>query len=107
MAITIRKVTGENAQRYFPAWGERGLDLTDYLEALRGLAFGDIAEVEPGNVTARATKRRLTMAARQLGMTLQWSRQLMGGRSIAFRVRRVSEMGATPMRRGRQPKSIR
>jgi hypothetical protein len=106
MPITLRKLTGDDAGRYFPSSrGSASLDISEYVEALRGLGAGDIAEVEPGEVTDRATKRRLTMAAKELGLTLQWSKQLMGDGSIGFRVKTAANPVTTPKRRGRPLKN--
>ena len=102
MPFTIRKLSGDDAARYFPA---RPLqDLTEYQDALRALNPDDVAEVQLGDVSQRAMKRRLTTAAKPLGITLQYSTQSAEG-SIGFRVKQAVSPTATPKRRGRPPKN--
>ena len=64
----------------------RPVDLTEYSQFVRTLAVGDGGEVTLGpSEQKRAVKRRLTLAARQLGMDVhyRWSE----GNVLRFEVR--------------------
>ena len=110
MPIDIRKLTQEEAARFFP----RGVSApaAEYIEALRGLRPGDYAEAFKGNITSRAFKRRLTLAAKHLGLALKYAKEA-GDEAIRFQVRpprqpraqRALPPGDAPRRRGRPPKS--
>jgi hypothetical protein len=41
---------------------------------LKGLVVGDVIEVDTREVGERATKRRLTIAAKQLGVRIRYAR---------------------------------
>src|ERR671926_541501 len=73
MAVSIRKLPPEEAQRVFPRRGQQ--DLSEYVDALRDLAPGEAARIERQGLSDRAIKRRLGQAANQLGVRLKWSRQ--------------------------------
>src|SRR5919202_5813063 len=73
MPIAIRKLTQEEALRIFPR--RRQQDLSEYVDALRNLEPGEVAEIERQDLSDRAIKRRLGQAAKQLGYRLKWSRQ--------------------------------
>jgi hypothetical protein len=73
MAVKLRKLAPDEAQRAFPRRGQQ--DLSDYLAALRELQAGEAAAIEPTGLSDRAIKRRLGGAAKQLGYRLRWARQ--------------------------------
>ena len=73
MAVSIRRLTPEETQRVFPRRGQQ--DLGEYVAALRELGPGEAAEIEREGLTDRTIKRRLGMAAKQLGYRLKWARQ--------------------------------
>ncbi len=100
--VRIRKLTGDDAARYFPARHQQ--DVAEYVDALRGLGAGDVAEVQVGDVGEHAMKRRLTTAAKQLGMTLQWAKKADRPGVIGFRVKEAKPASA-PKRRGRPPQT--
>jgi diphthamide synthase (EF-2-diphthine--ammonia ligase) len=61
------------------------MDLSEYAEALRNLKPGDAAEVELGDLSSRAMKRRVGQAAKQMGYNLKWARDTTGN-ALRFRV---------------------
>ena len=73
MAIAIRRLPPEEAQRVFPRRSQH--DVSEYVKALRELEPGDAAAIERQGLSDRAIKRRLGEAAQQLGYRLKWSRQ--------------------------------
>ena len=73
MTVNLRKLAPEEAQRVFPRRGQQ--DLSEYVAALRDLHPGEAAGIEREGVSDRAIKRRLSLAARQLGYRLKWGRQ--------------------------------
>jgi len=73
MAVSLRKLAPEEAQRVFPRRGQQ--DLSEYVAALRELHPGEAAGIEREGVSDRAIKRRLGVAAKQLGYRLKWGRQ--------------------------------
>jgi len=73
VAISIRKLAPDEAQRAFPRRGQQ--DLSDSMAALGELQPGDAAAVEREGLSDRAIKRRLGAAAKQLGYRLKWARQ--------------------------------
>src|ERR671930_1662284 len=84
MPLNLRRLTPEEATRFFP----RGVSVpqTEYIEALRGLKPGDAAEAIKGNVSSRAFKRRLTLAAKHLGLALRYAKEA-GQEAVRFQVR--------------------
>ncbi len=102
MALQIRKLSQEEATKAFPRRGQ--MDLSEYVDGLRGLQPGDAAEVHLGSLSARALKRRIGQAAKQLGYALRWSRES-GGNSLRFQVRDTSQTRARNGRRGRRKKT--
>src|SRR5919202_6137552 len=72
MPVRIRKLAPEEAQRVFPRRGQQ--DLSEYVAALRALHPGEAAGIERAGVSKRAIKRRLSLAAKQLGYRLTWGR---------------------------------
>ena len=72
MTVNLRKLAPEEAQRVFPRRGQQ--DLSEYVAALRALHPGEAAGIEHQGVSERALKRRLSLAAKQLGYRLQWGR---------------------------------
>lgn len=108
MPITLRKLTESETARFFP----RGVSIpqAEYVEALRGLKPGDVAEALHGNISSRAFKRRLTLAAKHLGLALRYAREA-GQEVVRFQVRQarttraaLPEPSAAPRRRGRPPR---
>src|ERR687884_123236 len=73
MALSIRKLAPEEAQRAFPRRGQQ--DLSEYVAALRELEPGEAASIHRQGLSDRAIKRRLGQAAKSLGYRLKWSRQ--------------------------------
>src|SRR5919109_3440884 len=73
MAVRLRKLAPDEAQRAFPRRGQQ--DLSDYLAALGELQPGEAAAIERAGLSDRAIKRRLGAAAKQLGYQLKWARQ--------------------------------
>jgi hypothetical protein len=73
MAISIRKLGPEEAQRAFPRRGQQ--DLSEYVAALREIEPGEAASIDRQGLSDRAIKRRLGQAAKSLGYRLKWSRQ--------------------------------
>src|ERR687885_1702475 len=73
MVVKIRKLAPEEAQRVFPRRGQQ--DLSAYVAALRALHPGEAAGIDRAGVSERALKRRLGLAAKQLGYRLKWGRQ--------------------------------
>ncbi len=101
MAIKIRKLPPEEAAKAFPRRGQ--MDLSEYLEALKSLRPGEAAEVELGGLSARALKRRIGQAAKQLGFALRWARE-QSGNALRFQVREAGQPKARNGRRGRRKK---
>ena len=77
MAVSLRKLAPEEAQRVFPRRGQQ--DLSAYVAALRDLHPGEAAGIERAGVSERALKRRLGLAAKQLGYRLKWGRHADAG----------------------------
>lgn len=50
------------------------MDITEYVDALKTIDPGEAGEVELNGHTRRALKRRLGMAAKELGHALKWAR---------------------------------
>jgi hypothetical protein len=73
VAVRLRKLAPDEAQRAFPRRGQQ--DLSDYMAALGELQAGDAAAIEREGLSDRAIKRRLDAAAKQLGYRLTWARQ--------------------------------
>ena len=73
MAISIRKLALEEAQRAFPRRGQQ--DLSEYVAALREIRPGEAASIDRQGLSDRAIKRRLGQAATSLGYRSKWSRQ--------------------------------
>ena len=110
MPIDIRKLTQEEAVRFFP--GGSAVPAAEYVDALRELRPGDYAEAPKGTLTSRAFKRRLTLAAKHLGLVLKYGKDD-GDEVVRFQVRqprtprtqRATPSGEAPRRRGRPPKN--
>ena len=101
VAVHIRKLSGEEAERAFPRRSQ--MDLTEYVNALRQLSPGDAAELRLNGLSSRAAKRRLGQAATQVGIRLKWSRTAAGNR-LFFQVQSGKGVAgpANGRRRGRQ-----
>jgi hypothetical protein len=84
MPKQFRVLTPEEALKYRRRGG-RVVDLTDYLNFVRGMVPGQIAEVTLSEGEKKTTiKRRLTSAAKQLGKELKYKRS--SDNSIVFEV---------------------
>ncbi len=96
MAVRLRKLPPEETQRVFPHRGQQ--DLSEYVAALRDVQPGEAAGIEREGLSERAIKRRLGLAAKQLGYRLKWARQS-GPEALYFQV-----IGTPPTRatNGRQ-----
>ena len=99
MAVQIRKLSDEEASQLFPKRGQ--MDLSDYKQALGSLRPGDAAEVEPGELSQRAVKRRWGQAAKQMGYSLKWARDT-SGNGMRFQVREAQTRRSTDGRRTRR-----
>jgi len=73
MAVRLRKLAPDEAQRAFPRRSQQ--DLSDSMAALGKLQPGEAAAIERAGLSDRAIKRRLGAAAKQLGYRLKWARQ--------------------------------
>lgn len=101
MAVQIRRLSADEAAKAFPKRGQ--MDLTEYVNALRPLQAGDAAEVQLGDLSSRAVKRRVGQAAKQLGYGLKWAREA-SGNALSFQVRQGATSRAHNGRRGRKRK---
>jgi hypothetical protein len=99
VTVSLRKLAPEEAQRVFPRRGQQ--DLSEYVAALRALHPGEAAGIERAGVSERALKRRLSLAAKQLGYRLKWGRQA-GPEQLYFRVLGTPPRKATASRRRRR-----
>lgn len=104
--VHIRPLTNDEAAAVFPRRGQ--LDISDYIEALRSVSPGEAAEIDLDGLTRRSVKRRMGMAARQLGTTLKWARTFEDEDILIFQVRNGSPaVPKTPRtRRTRVPASV-
>ncbi len=81
----FRRIPAGEAERYFLKRGQ--MDLTEYEKFLSGQKPQDVAEVQLGEgETERAVKRRLTVAAKNQGKKLQYSKRATPG-TVVFRVK--------------------
>lgn len=111
MPLDIRRLAAEEVAKYFPRGGLR-LPQQEYIDALRSIKPGEAAEVVRGNLTSRAFKRRLTLAAKHLGLALKYAKEA-SDEVIRFQVREprkarralpAAGASSAPRRRGRPPK---
>jgi hypothetical protein len=98
MAVRIRKLAPEEAQRVFPRRGQQ--DLSEYVAALRDLQPGEAAGIDREGLSDRAIKLRLGLAAKPLGYRLRWARQA-GPEQLYFQVVGTPPTKATNGRRRR------
>jgi hypothetical protein len=102
VSVAIRKLTVEETAEVFPL--RRGQDVSEYMAALSELRSGDVAAVRlEEEVSGRALKRRLSLAARELGYRIRWSR-FSGDGELVLRVEQVPVSGRS-VRRGRRKKA--
>src|SRR5919205_766353 len=99
MAVAVRKLPPDEALRVFPQ--RRQQDLSEYVNALRDVEPGEAASVERQGISDRALKRRLSLAAKQLGYRLKWSRQT-SPELLYFQVTGTSPAKGTNGRRRRR-----
>ena len=104
MSVTIRKLSDAESAAYFGRPGAQARSA--YVDALRELDEGDAAEITLGDVSARATKSRLSRAAKQLGLTLTYAKTPSDG-VLYVRVQAAKPVAAARRPRGRPPKSAR
>jgi hypothetical protein len=98
VTVTLRKLAPDEAQRVFPRRGQQ--DLSEYVAALRDLHPGEAAGIDRAGVSERALKRRLSLAAKQLGYRLRWGRQA-DATVLYFRVSATPPTKASTGRRRR------
>ncbi len=80
----FRKLTAEEVRQMQSRRG-RSVDLSAYLASLRELQPGDMGEATLRDGEKKATvKRRLTSAAKQLGMSLKYRRS--GGDRVTYEI---------------------
>jgi hypothetical protein len=91
--LQIRKLSQDEAAEAFPRRGQ--MDLSEYVEAVSALQPGDTADLDIGDLTTRAAKRRLGQAAAQYGRRLRWARAT-DTDVVYFQVL----LGATPRNQG-------
>jgi len=81
----FRRITGTDSDRYFLKRGQ--MDLTEYEKFLYPLKSREVGEAQIGDgETERAIKRRLTVAAKNQGKQLQYSKRAPVG-TVVFRVK--------------------
>ncbi len=102
MPVAIRKLALAEAQRAFPHHGQQ--DLSEYVDALRGLEPGQAAGIDRQGLSDRAIKRRLGQAAKDLGYRLKWSRQATA-EMLYFQVVGIPPAKAADGRRRRRPRA--
>ena len=96
MALAIRTLEPDETARTFPA--RQQMDLSEYTEALRELRAGDTAAVALQDLSRRSLKRRLNLAAKELGYRVSWSKQA-GEGEVYLRVVQVPVDGTRWTRR--------
>jgi hypothetical protein len=69
--VTLRKLSREEAARAFARRGQT--DVSEYVAALHALKIGESAEIALDGLSSRAVKRRLGLAATQVGYRLKWA----------------------------------
>ena len=69
--VTLRKLSREETTRAFARRGQT--DVSEYVAALHALQIGDSAEIALAGLSSRAVKRRLGLAATQVGYRLKWA----------------------------------
>ena len=99
MPVSIRKLAPEETERVFPQ--RRQQDVSEYVDALRGLAPGEVAAIERQGLADRAVKRRLGQAATALGYRVKWSRHS-SSEQMYFQVLRTGPTKETNGRRRRR-----
>jgi hypothetical protein len=104
MAVAIRKLAAEETVQAFPA--RQRQDLSEYLAALSQLSSGEIAAVADPDLSERALKRRLTLAAKQIGYRIKWSRFDADG-EVVLRIESVPVSGTSWARANRSRKRRR
>lgn len=72
MHVRLRRLTDEEAARYFGV--KRRAERRAYVEALQDLAPGDAVEMVLQGQSRRSVKRYVQLAARDLQLTVVWSR---------------------------------
>lgn len=87
MPILIKRLSEEEKQQYdfrsvVPALEPLLKEITQELKSYRE---GEIGQVEPDGSTVRATRRRLGIAAKRVGVRLEWAK----GDELVFRVRKL------------------
>lgn len=85
--VNIRPLPASEAANLFPKRG--GLDIAEYVQALEQFDIGDAAAVEVDGLSTRAIKRRMGSAAKQLGLSLKWTKFVEGDEIMKFQVRQI------------------
>jgi hypothetical protein len=98
VTVTLRKLSHEETTRAFPRLGQ--VDVSEYAAALRALQIGDSAEFALDSLSSRAAKRRLGLAATQVGYRLKWASTKVDDR-LFFRVLPATASPARAKRRQR------
>lgn len=98
VTVTLRKLSTEETARAFARRGQT--DVLEYVTALRALQAGDSAEIALDGLSSRAAKRRLGIAAAQVGYRLKWASARADDR-LYFRVL-LATAGAARAKNGRR-----
>ena len=75
MPLAIRKLDQQEASEAFKSNNTKAVDLTEYVESLKGLNVNDSAAIVESGETGRTLKRRFNAAAKLLGVQLKWEIQ--------------------------------
>jgi hypothetical protein len=99
VTVTLRKLSREETAQAFARRGQT--DVSEYVAALRALRVGDSAEIALDGLSRSSAKRRLGLAATQVGYRLKWA-PARGDNRLYFRVL-PAIAGSTSRAEGRQP----
>jgi hypothetical protein len=98
VTLTLRKLSREETARAFARRGQT--DVSEYVAALRALQVGDSAEIALNGLSSGSAKRRLSIAATQVGYRLKWA-PAQGDDRLYFRVLPAAASPAGRVRSGR------
>ncbi len=90
--VQLRTLSSDEMVSAFPKRGH--IDLTDYVDALSQINTGEAAEVELNGLSRRSLKRRIGMAARQIGVAIKWARTSDEDRAMVFQVKEAQKAAA-------------
>jgi hypothetical protein len=102
VTLTLRKLSREETARAFARRGQT--DVSEYVAALRALQIGDSAEIALEGLSSGSAKRRLSIAATQVGYQLKWAPAQDDDR-LYFRVLPAAAIPAGRIRSGRPTRS--